>query len=285
MKNILIATDLSINCDRALNRAISLAKQHKCKLHILHVMKEYFVPQNWDGDFKDNNTAVSFIKSHVDSHSDAKDQDIEITVLTGDAFSEILSFSIKINADLIIMGLHNKTSAELRDLFIGTTIERIIRKGVKPVLMVKDVPTSDYKKVLLPTDFSIASQNVFEVATQLEAKATFNVLHVYDVPFAGFIKDEHTRDEVEQEAQKQLDLFTSKALEKFKTINKSVSVQKALVQDSHYAGIMKAVQAEKPDLIAMGTNGRSGVANAILGSLAKDILATPPCDILVSGGF
>jgi len=46
-------------------------------------------------------------------------------------------------------------------------------------------------------------------------------------------------------------------------------------------GITGAVADIKPDLLAIGTHGRSGVARAMLGSVAASLLAAPPCDILV----
>lgn len=44
MKNILVATDLKANCDRALERLIRLAKAFVATLHILHVARDYQVP-------------------------------------------------------------------------------------------------------------------------------------------------------------------------------------------------------------------------------------------------
>lgn len=36
----------------------------------------------------------------------------------------------------------------------------------------------------------------------------------------------------------------------------------------------------KPDLIAIGTHGRTGIAHAMLGSVAEDLLADAPADVL-----
>ena len=37
-----------------------------------------------------------------------------------------------------------------------------------------------------------------------------------------------------------------------------------------------------PDLLVLGTHGRTGVAHATLGSVAIDFLKDPPCDVLVT---
>lgn len=57
-----------------------------------------------------------------------------VAILTGDAFDAILRTAEMVSADLIVMGTHRKQL--LRDIFVETTIERVIRTGPYPVLMV-----------------------------------------------------------------------------------------------------------------------------------------------------
>lgn len=46
MKNILLATDLSEKADRALERALKIAKEQKAKLHIIHIAPAYTGPKH-----------------------------------------------------------------------------------------------------------------------------------------------------------------------------------------------------------------------------------------------
>ncbi|MCB8823361.1 universal stress protein [Microvirga rosea] len=55
-------------------------------------------------------------------------------VVAGDPFDGILRAAASTGADLIVMGAHRKQL--LRDILVGTTIERVIRTGPHPVLMV-----------------------------------------------------------------------------------------------------------------------------------------------------
>jgi universal stress protein E len=57
-----------------------------------------------------------------------------------------------IKADLIVMGAHRKEL--LRDIFVGTTIERVIRTGSHPVLMVNSEVEQSYSNVLAAVDMS-----------------------------------------------------------------------------------------------------------------------------------
>ena len=45
--------------------------------------------------------------------------------------------------------------------------------------------------------------------------------------------------------------------------------------------IARQVDLLKPELLVIGTHGRTGVAHALLGSVAEDVLNNPPCDVLV----
>ena len=46
--------------------------------------------------------------------------------------------------------------------------------------------------------------------------------------------------------------------------------------------IRDAIASFQPDLLAMGTHARSGVAIAMVGSLAREFLVEAPCDVLVA---
>ena len=88
-------------------------------------------------------------------------------VVTGDPFEGILRTAADVNADLIVMVSHRRQL--LLDIFTGTTIERVIRKGSFPVLMVNNEAQRRYEKVVAPVDMSDASANALRVAlsTQL----------------------------------------------------------------------------------------------------------------------
>jgi nucleotide-binding universal stress UspA family protein len=49
--------------------------------------------------------------------------------------------------------------------------------------------------------------------------------------------------------------------------------------------LARALEQVRPDLQALGTHGRSGIARAMLGSVAEETLANPPCDVLSTRGW
>jgi nucleotide-binding universal stress UspA family protein len=49
---------------------------------------------------------------------------------------------------------------------------------------------------------------------------------------------------------------------------------------STHEQIVRFANAQKVDIIVMGTHGRSGVARAILGSIASRVLASARCPVM-----
>ena len=91
----------------------------------------------------------------------------------------ILRAAADVGADLIVMGSHRKQL--LLDIFVGTTIERVIRKGPFPVLMVNNEAQRRYENVLAPVDLSDASVNALQVAlsTGLIDPNRVTILHAF----------------------------------------------------------------------------------------------------------
>lgn len=284
MKNILLTTDLAIETDRAFERAIKLASTLKTKLHILHVCPPYSNSDNKSQKVTLKQTAKDTIQNYLDESIDAKNLKTTIAVIeSGEAFIEIINHAEKVKAGLIIMGMHGKS--KLRDMFIGTTIERVIRKGIKPVLMVKDKPLKDYKNILVGTDFSAGSKQALHVALELAPNGFFHLFHSYDIPdtYIGDKIMQYAGDVVAKSANDKLENFVrenSKTLKKFGI--GSQNFRSWAAQGQVYKCLTDETRAVKSDLIAIGTHGRAGLMFYKLGGTAHDILANPPCDVLIA---
>ena len=49
--------------------------------------------------------------------------------------------------------------------------------------------------------------------------------------------------------------------------------------------VLARVGQTSPDLLVIGTHGKTGLAHAVLGSVAEDLLRSPPCDVLIVGAW
>ena len=283
MRNILLATDLAANSDRAMERALKIAKETGAKLHIVHVLPGYKAKKLSSSLREDTE---DLIKGYVYDYKDSEGLNITINALQGsEVYAEILGYAKKIKADLIVMGMHGKT--KIRDLFVGTTLERVVRKGVWPVLMVKNKPTGGpYQSIVAGADFAPGSRAALRVAMEIAPKAVFHVVHVFEIPYYAETAYYYVEAKalVEENQQKMLNAFLKTETSHFKKEHGGASTRLSgkLVQGPVYDTLVQQAKNAKADVVALGAHGRMGVMPGKLGGAAEDILANPPCDVLVA---
>jgi len=203
-------------------------------------------------------------------------------VVTGDPFDGILRAAAEIQADLIVMGSHRKQL--LLDIFIGTTIERVIRKGSFPVLMVNNEAQRRYEKVVVPLDMSEASVDSLRVAqsTGLIGDKRATLLHAFwpvaEGKMYSVASDQASMNEyLASERRRVMDELAA-----FLIANDlggggwSTRVETGGPMEV----ISRAVTEMRPDLLVMGTHGRSGLLKVLIGSVTEEALRSLNVDIL-----
>lgn len=277
MKKLLMATDLSARSDRALERAVALVRAHDTKLTIVHVVDEGLPASLADGQQR---AAEETIREHIDTLTAGNGLNISIEVIFGRAYADILGMAEKTEAEIIVLGVHREDA--FKDMFRGTAAERVIRAGNVPVLLVKDRVSGPYRRIMVGVDFSVYSRRAVEFAVRFVPDADFHLVHAYDVPFKGFLFDRDMRGEVSKQHQVQ---FQQMIDEEMATFLAGVEANPPKLERVMQEGMVREVihrqmSRLKPDLLVIGTHGRTGVAHAFLGSVAEDLLRDPPCDVL-----
>lgn len=287
MRSILLATDLAGETDRAFERAIKLALSLTATLHILHVCPPAPLSSKENVTNPPNQGVQDRLNSYLASNKELTNVEHTVTVKENrEPFAEIIKLADEVKAELIVMGMHGKS--KLRDRFVGTTIEKVIRKGNQPVLMVKDKPLTEYKNLLLGTDFSAESSQALRLALTLAPKGTLNLVHFYDIP------DTSIGDKISQYAGDVIETSEKAKLEKF--VNDHSTDLKKLpsgqpnfhyrfAQGEAYAGLLREAVGVKAELIAIGAHSRPSLMPYKLGGTAHDILTNPPCDVLVANSL
>ena len=128
------------------------------------------------------------------------------------------------------------------------------------------------RRILFPTDFSAPAAAAFEHAERLAADtgAELLVLHVFGLP--DYWGTGGTSSEVEEES-----------LAELQEIRPSVAgVKIEYVTHGGQPGAVICWLAEKRecDLIVMGTHGRTGLSNVIMGSVAGYVIRHARCPVL-----
>jgi nucleotide-binding universal stress UspA family protein len=137
-------------------------------------------------------------------------------------------------------------------------------------------------RVLVPTDFSEKSRAAlaYGVAFVEQYQASLHLLHVVEAIVADLTPPWQltAREELERAIE-------SNAWEDLRGLLSSddqrrLRVELALEWGVPFVEIVRYARAKAIDLIAMGTHGRSGVAHALIGSVAENVVRSAPCPVL-----
>ena len=277
MKRLLLATDLSSRAERALDRAVRLALQHQAELRVLSVFEGDRPANLVDAERAEAERVVS---GRLQTAGDAKPAS-SISIVAGKPFVEILREAASWPADLIVIGMHQ--ADVLRDMFRGTTAERIIREGHIPTLVVRKDAAEDYRRIVVGIDFSLHALRAAQCAFRLAPEAEFHLVHSFLSPFPHFLYGD-VRAEAREVRTKAMDRAVDEELTAFLArFGDQVPQLNRLVVNGMAQEVLLATASQlNADLLVAGTHGRAGIAHAVLGSVAEDLLRHAPCDVLVA---
>ncbi len=277
--HILTATDFSTRSQRAVRRAGLLARSSGAELTLVHVVDD---DQPSDLVALETREAKRILDEQIGAVAELRGLRPRALVVAGDPFDGILRAAASAGADLIIMGAHRKQI--LRDILVGTTIERVIRTGPVPVLMVNQEVEQPYRTALAAVDMSEPSMNAIRtgMALGLPGEARLTLVHAFlplakgKMFYAGLSQeaiDGHVADERER-ATNELTAF-------LKATGIEDHGQPMRVEEGAPVEVIStAVEQFKPDVLLIGTHGRRGIARAFLGSVAEEVLRSLDVDIL-----
>jgi nucleotide-binding universal stress UspA family protein len=279
--HILAATDFSTRSQRALRRAGLLARDSGAELTLVHVVDDDQPP---DLVTLERREAERILGEQIGAMAELRGLQPRALVVEGDPFDGILRAAASASADLVVMGAHRKQL--LRDILVGTTIERVIRTGPFPVLMVNKAVEQPYRTALAPVDLSEPSVNAIRTGTALglPGGARLALVHAFlplgkgQMFYAGLSQDTidgYVADERERATKELIAFLEANGLD---DRGRSMHIE----EGAPFEVISKAVEQLKPDVLIMGTHGRSGIAKALLGSVTEEVLRSLDVDILAA---
>jgi nucleotide-binding universal stress UspA family protein len=280
MRRILLATDLSSRADRAMRRAAIAAAAAGAELFLLFVVDDDQPRSLIEAGRRE---AGALLARAAEGLPELRAASARPLVEEGDPFDVILRVAEERDCDLVVLGEHRRRL--LRDMLVGTTVERVIRLSRRPVLMVNALPDGAYRRVLMTTDLSAVSGRALQAAagTGLFAGGTVTVLHAREVPGLGAMAMADLPaasvaghvEEGRREARADLQRFLA-GLDLPGLGRPELMVD---TQPPAYA-ILDAVDRLRPDLLVLGTGGAGGVGRMVLGSVAAEVVRRVACDTL-----
>jgi len=279
---ILLATDLGARSDRAQDRAVSFIRQYDSELIVLHVLESLNVNNSVKRvpflPFYDlNQQALQKVRYRL--MEDMKDYNVRASVLIeeGEPYRVIMRISEEKDCDLIILGKARNES--LGRFTLGKTVDRLLGKSGKSLLIVTEKAKTPYKKIAVIADLSEASKNAIKTAAALFPDETLLVLYPYTAPKISAVDNmESYIEQMRSVAHRDLSSFLD-------TIALNIDQRKRIIMiiefGSETALLKKVAQLYNVDLVVIGSRPKGIVSHYIFGPPVKRIVSSLTCDVLI----
>ncbi len=280
-KKILLATDLNARSDRALDRATQLAGQWNAALVVVHALEDQ---KNAVGSpaYEDlpswRRPPDPAIAVEAQIRRDIRDAvtDLRIIVTEGGASEVILDIVEREQCDLIVIGAARDHG--LGRVFLGRTVEYLIRRAPTSVLIVKSRPSGPYRHILVGTDFTDEARHGLAAAAKLFPDALFAVMHAFDMPYRSLWGSSQLSQDFSAMEHEEIRSFVNET-------DMPDDVRKRVVTLIEHGPpeimIRNYVVEKDADLTVIGTLGRGMLFHLLVGGHAPKIVDGTPSDILV----
>ncbi len=263
MKNILVPTDFSKNCNKAEELGIEMAKLYNSEIHFFHLMK---TPVEWvkldkqiEKQYPETVKQIGIAKAYLrELEKKAERQGLECrTFLEFDGGqANILKHSGHFHHDFIVTG-SSGTRGGIREL-MGSNVEKIVRKADVPVVVVKDEEVSfPFKDIVFVSDFLQDVSDAFKQVISIAEKCGAHIHLLRVNTETDFNSIEKGLDPIKEFLKKFPDLD-----------NYSTNVYN---EPSVETGINNFLKYKDADLIAMCTSGRTGFLSLFSKSIAEGV--------------
>lgn len=264
MKKIIVPVDFSEYSDYALETAAIFAKKFNIEIIVLHMleMPSALLTTSASQVQFENLYFLNLAKNMMEEFLEKKYlKGVKVipTIKQVKAFNEINDIAKDTNTDLIIMGSHGTSG--LKEVFIGSNAEKVVRHSEIPVLIIKHSPIlTNIENVVFACDFLDSSIPAYLNAKQLLTTLNVKIHLVYiNLPGEHFYSTKEMEEKVIR--------FLKKA-----GGNDDNEKQVNYVCDYNTEdGILNFSNTIKADMIAMATHGRKGISHFFSGSTTEDV--------------
>ena len=262
MNRILVPTDFSEQAENALKVAAMLAKAHNAEIYLLHMM-EIPMQQTDPGQTQsDIPETLFFMKLARKRFENLMAQDylenipVHETVKADITFNEIKNSCKEYDIDLIVMGSHGAKG--IKEMFIGSNAEKVVRFSDVPVLVIKNEHKSfNVSNFVFASDFKNDNKETYKQAVKF-AQAFGSKIHLLLViTSSNFMTSYEAKTRIN-------DFIAGQTFDNYTiTIHNDNTVEQ---------GILNVSKDLDADLIGISTHGRQGIAHFFNGSISEDLV-------------
>lgn len=275
-RSILAATDLSRTGNDAVKRAALLAAANDIgTIRALHVTdKSWHVPMMHKDGSHDNSHRLLGDLAVLVRHE--RGLDVTPRIRNGSMLRVIAAEAR--HFDLLIIGASQDHS--IRDLFLGSTAERLLDTMEAPILVVRHPPKGSYQRVLVAMELSDFDETVIAFARAVAPEAQLDLMHVFDNRFERKLRSAGVGAEAIREYRS---VSREQALKEMRVAAERVPdrSREIVVPGPIASTVLRQGRSTKADLIVVGHPKRSWLANLLIRRTAAGVLADAPSDVLV----
>lgn len=260
MKSIIVPIDFSEQSENALKVAASLAKKSDAELVVLHML-ELSPAIMTESGYIAQEQVVHLIKIGEKRFNEFLDKPylkgINITPVIKHykVFAEVTEVAEKHDADLIVMGSHGTDG--LKEIFIGSNTERVVRTSDVPVLVIKK-PHDEFKVDRFVFACAFKEESIPAIKKALVVAELFGaeLFPVYiNTPGDEFLSTEDAYARISNfldvaKLALQVEIFNDYSVEK---------------------GVLNYSDSIAANMIGIPTHGRRGLTHFFMGSIGEDV--------------
>ncbi len=183
--------------------------------------------------------------------------------------------------DLVVTGAKGFNSAG--QIALGSTSERVVRSCENPVLIARNEPAGEYRKVLVAVDFSAHSRAALLYAKTVAPQAEIHLVHAYpEMPSSGQSFAGITSDDVKRYAR-QMEEKSDREIDSLLTECDMKRADVGVTMDHAYAPqlIWETADSTGADLVVMGKQGHSRLRDWVVGSVTAHVLPRCSSDVMI----
>jgi nucleotide-binding universal stress UspA family protein len=262
MNKILVPTDFSQQAENALKVAAMLARKHDAEIYLLHMMEipmQQTDPGNMQSDVPE---ALFFMKlahkrfENLIASDYLKGITVRETVKADITFNEIKNACKEYDVDLIVMGSHGASG--LKEMFVGSNAEKVVRSSDIPVLVIKNEHESfEISDFVFASDFKNDNKETYGQAVKF-AESVGAKIHLLMVNTANnFITSHDAKTRIN-------DFIAGQTFNNYTiTVHNDTTVEQ---------GVLNFSRDINADLIGISTHGRQGIAHFFNSSISEDLV-------------
>jgi nucleotide-binding universal stress UspA family protein len=296
IERILCPTDFSEFSQRALQRALGLARWFKARVTALHVVPRaaWALPPGAYGTYI--TVPAELIRSRQEAEAQAlagfvepflgEGIPIETMLVEGDPSREIQAAAEALPADLVVMGTQGHSALE--HLILGSVTEKVLRRAPCPVLTVgrsAAVPSGAlFPRILCAADLTKASEATLAMALSLaeENLARVTLLHVVE-GLLGETGPQLYRPVPETAPLRGMlvEQATERLREAARSAHSFCDVSERVEAGAAWREILRVAESTRADLIVMGAHTHGALGRLLLGSTANRVVRLASCPVLI----